>query len=1010
MKKSLLVVGCFAAASWTGLAHAAEFVMQPVRATGTHSVVGTEIRLTGGGQTVIMEIKIKNYAPSALKTYQSQLNSAGYSSGSSGVLAPAAITCPSVNATGHTFCRTAYGEPAGVGSPTCADMDPGPGVNLQCTKAWINVQREDFVFFGLTVQAAATDTSTLNYRWGATLGAGDLAFDGGSVYYSGSVAIDVPANAAGTFTIGFIPGQGITFLANENNDEINPLLVTPGRITVLCTDSAQCNDNNFCTDDTCDAQGSCVNSPNYNVSTQCCDRNDPNLPTRLETISDGNACTDDSCNTTTGDVTHANSSSGFACGNPANAQCDLSDTCDGAGQCQSNILPSGSPCGSTIHTDCNFADTCNGAGICLANLQPTGTPCGSATTGPCDAADSCNGAGTCLVNTLPNNTPCDDSLFCTDNTRCTGGVCGSGSPHNCADSLTCTTDTCNETTDLCENTLDAGRCLIASACYVDGNLEPGNTCAECDSAVSTSGWTSLADGSLCNDGNACTGTGRVGIGFDTCTTGVCAGVVDPQCNDQCEFAVPAVVGQNVSTNATAGDDAGTASCQIDTHSDIWFTYTADCDGVVFVSTTGSNLLPVNDPVLNIFSECVLNGGVELACDDDSGAALNSALVFNTIQGEDYFIRVSGFGSNKGDIMLNLRPAGDCLIDGVCYLAGERNPENDCQACIPEISSTEWSSMAEGTACGDPGDTECDSPDACDGLGVCEVNYKTDGIECPDDGAQCTKNLCLAGLCTHPPEVLGLPCGSPTDTECDNPDSCDGGGLCDPNFEGPGFSCGNQSTTQCDKPDACNGNGVCMPRYAPTGVLCNDGDICTTLDACLTGLCVGNAIPIAPDVEAISSRHIRVTPQPNGNDVAPVALRVTSPNWPCLLQWVDDNGALVPIGSRVFKTAADWGTILVHDPDIVPSSTYDVVAECGTFESAPGSDATYLWGDLNNDGIVDFADIAYLVQAFRGTFISPLETYDLYPCVPNGQIDFSDIAWVVSAFQGRPYPCTLPCHD
>ena len=60
---------------------------------------------------------------------------------------------------------------------------------------------------------------------------------------------------------------------------------------------------------------------------------------------------------------------------------------------------------------------------------------------------------------------------------------------------------------------------------------------------------------MCNDGNACTGTGREGIGFDTCTGGVCAGVLDPQCNDQCEFAVPAIVGANLSTNASAGDDA-----------------------------------------------------------------------------------------------------------------------------------------------------------------------------------------------------------------------------------------------------------------------------------------------------------------------------------------------------------------------------------------------------------------------------------------------------------------------
>jgi len=433
----------------------------------------------------------------------------------------------------------------------------------------------------------------------------------------------VPANAVGTFTINFVPGEGVSFMADENNFEINPLFLTPGKITVLCTNSAQCDDSNACTNDTCDGQGNCVNSPNYNVSTQCCN------PTNgaLATISDGNPCTNDSCDTATGTVGHTNSPSGSACGNPANSQCDLADTCNGAGQCQSNIQPTGTPCGSTNHTECDFADTCNGSGSCLANIQPTGTPCGSQTTGPCDAVDACNGSGTCLTNTVPNNTPCDDGLFCTDNTRCTSGVCGGGAAHNCADSLTCTTDTCDETNDVCVNTLDAGRCLIAGACYAGGDLEPGNTCAQCDPATTTSDWTDLSDGSLCNDGNACTGTGREGIGFDTCTGGVCSGVIDPQCNDQCEFSVPAVVGVNISTNVSAGDDSGTASCQVDTHSDVWFEYTADCDGVVFISTTGSNLQPVNDPVLNVFTECVLNGGVEVACDDDSGTGLNAALLF-----------------------------------------------------------------------------------------------------------------------------------------------------------------------------------------------------------------------------------------------------------------------------------------------------------------------------------------------------------------------------------------------
>jgi len=1003
MKKQVMIAGCLAAALSGVSALGAEFIMQPVGASGSYTIVGTEIRLASGGQRVFLELKAKGFAPRVVKTYQATLNSAGYTSGAAGTLAPASQSCPGTGTAGNTFCQTTFGD-TGIGSTKCLDFDPGPGILLRCEPGWINWSRSDWVCYGHAVAAAAVDISTLNYRWGAAMFADDPAIDDGSTFYAGRLAVDVPSNAVGTFTIGLIPGTGVSFMSDENNIDINPLLLTPGKITVLCANNAQCNDNNACTSDTCNGQGTCVNTANYNTQTQCC--NPANGA--LTTISDGNACTTDTCNTSNGVVTHTNVPAGSACGNPANSQCDLSDTCDANGQCQANILPAGSPCGSDTHTDCNFADTCNGAGVCLTNIQPAGTPCGDHSSGPCDNPDTCNGAGTCLTNTLPNNTPCNDGLFCTDNSKCTNGVCGGGTPHNCADSLTCTTDTCNEATDKCDHALDASHCLIADVCRASGDLNPANTCEDCEPATNPTGWTVLPDTTLCNDGNACTGTGRPGIGYDTCTGGICAGVPDPQCNDQCDFAVPAVVGQNFSDNSSAGADDGEASCQPNSNHDVWFKYTANCNGAVFISTTGSNMLPINDTVLSVHNACPSQGGTEIACDDDSGVGLNAALVFNTSQSTTYFIRVAGYQDNKGAIVLNLRPDQDCLIDGTCYLAGDLNPENDCQSCVPQISTTTWSPRAEGSACGNRSDTECDSPDACDGAGLCEVNHKTDGSPCANDGNECTKDFCNTGLCTHPPEPLGLACGDPTSTECDKPDTCDGGGVCTPNYEGSGFACGDPSSSQCDKPDSCNGHGICRINHVVDGVPCSDGDICTGSDHCNNGVCISVPLPMAPVVQAISSRHLRVTPQVPGS-AAPVALRVTSPTWPCLLKWIDSSGHLVNVGSRVFKTPDEWGTILLQDPDVVPSSTYDIVAECGTFESFAGSDQTYLWGDINNDGVVDFSDVSLVVDAFKGVFILPIQAYDLFPCTPNNQIDFSDISEAVNAFKGLPYPCSLPCH-
>jgi hypothetical protein len=649
-------------------------------------------------------------------------------------------------------------------------------------------------------------------------------------------------------------------------------------------------------------------------------------------------------------------------------------------------------------------------------MASAGTPCGSAADTTCDDPDSCNGLGACLTNQTPNNTPCDDTLFCTQNEICTNGMCGGGTPRNCADLLTCTTDVCDEDNDECDHTLDADRCLIAGVCYLPDALNPSNTCEECSPSDSTSDWTVLPDGSLCNDGNACTGTGSPDIDPDTCTGGTCAGELDPNCNDTCDVAVEAVVGQNFSDNSSSIDDDGGASCQANSNHDVWFAYTALCDGAVFVSTTGSALAPVNDPVISVFDACPLLGGVEVACDDDSGAGLNAAVVFPTTGGATYLIRVAGFEDNVGPVVLNLTPVDDCLIDGVCYAEGDLNPANDCQACIPQISTTQWSSRLEGSACGSNADTDCDSPDACDGAGVCEVNHKTDGIQCTDEvspHAECTENLCLAGLCTHPPLGAGVACDFPGEGEpdCDNPDTCDGGGLCVENLEAAGFPCGNPNPTDpdCDLADICDGLGICDSNAAPNGTSCDDEDVCTGTDICTDAICAGTSILQAPLVVSNDPRHLLITPQPPGSP-APIALFVTSPDYACLMDWVNDAGRLVDISGRVFHLTDEWGTKIVHDLDVYPDTDYEVRAVCGSFMSAPGTATTKRWGDVNGDGAVNAVDIQVVVDSVKNIAI-PVPKYqtDLYPCLADGIINAIDISKVVDAVKGYAYTCSPPCH-
>jgi hypothetical protein len=498
--------------------------------------------------------------------------------------------------------------------------------------------------------------------------------------------------------------------------------------------------------------------------------------------------------------------------------------------------------------------------------------------------------------------------------------------------------------------------------------------------------------------------------------GICASADSMALNDDCQFAVTVTEGTNYGNNDNMGPDGAEASCQEDTNNDVWFVYQPVCAATIFVSTTGSEFAPINDPVLSVWDACPGDDGNEIVCDDDSGDELHAALTFLAAPGATYWIRVAGFENNTGNIVLNISTVDMCLIDGECYLAEVVNPTNECAACIPEVSTTSWSPRWEGTPCGDPTETECDNPDACDGMGVCEDNFKTDGTECTDDGVECTFDVCLTGVCSHPPRPQGTACGDGADTECDNPDTCDGAGACLVNFEPITTPCGDPDDSQCDHPDYCDGAGVCDTQFEPDGTPCDDTDVCTGGDECIAGLCEGTPLPQAPIVEALGSRYLEVTAQPAGSP-APVALRLTSPDWLCLVKYISYGGVLVD--TPVYQVPDDWGTVLVSGMEIVPSSTYEVTAECGAYRSAPGSDTTAKWGDVVGDftggawsppnGVVNFNDINATVDAFKGLPTAPPRFWvDLFPCTPDGIINFNDIYTVVDAFKGYPYPCPVPC--
>jgi len=172
----------------------AEFKWVPVYGGGLHTIMGDEIILHDVPQLVTLEIQVSSWDPNLLKTLQATVDSTGYSNGVGDTLNP-------------------LGWP---GSP-----EDG---------CFIDTSTTDYVFYGMTA-IDAVYTGDLDYMWGATLIVGTKA-DDAQTYYSGTLILEVPTNADGTYTIDFISDNTKTFMKDDIGQSILPLTLTPAFITI----------------------------------------------------------------------------------------------------------------------------------------------------------------------------------------------------------------------------------------------------------------------------------------------------------------------------------------------------------------------------------------------------------------------------------------------------------------------------------------------------------------------------------------------------------------------------------------------------------------------------------------------------------------------------------------------------------------------------------------------------------------------------------------------------------
>ncbi len=393
-------------------------------------------------------------------------------------------------------------------------------------------------------------------------------------------------------------------------------------------DEESCDDENECTQDSCAGEagcqyvplegGECKDGNPCTVADLCSDGVCVGTPV---TCDDDDPCTDDSCDGAGGCVFEPNEE---PCddGDP----CTVGDECNG-GECAGITVP----CDCQEDGDCEAledGDLCNGTLYCDLSKFPyqcrveQGTqincpePVGSDK--PCLAAQCDPLAGVCSEVATNDGVPCDDELPCTVADICEAGVCTGGPATNCNDGNPCTNDSCQPDIGCLNEPIlapcsDLDACTLGDEC-VDGTCEPGpaadcddgNVCTD-DSCDPGSGCIHTANNAACSDGNACTDG-------DQCLNGDCLWSSAVQCDDgnpctddSCDPAAGCVFGLNDSpcddgNLCTTGD----------------FCHLGEC--------TSAGSLNCDDGNLCTDDSCTLDAGCtfvenNVACDDDNACTL-----------------------------------------------------------------------------------------------------------------------------------------------------------------------------------------------------------------------------------------------------------------------------------------------------------------------------------------------------------------------------------------------------
>ena len=329
---------------------------------------------------------------------------------------------------------------------------------------------------------------------------------------------------------------------------------------------------------------------------------------------------------------------------------------------------------------------------------------------------------------------------------------------------------------------------------------------------------SIATGTPCDDGNACTLT-------DTCQNHVCTGIDPVTCapSDQCHNGVcnPAtgLCGNAAKPNGSVCSDG---------------------DPCTLNDTCQSGICAAGAPVVCSPSDSCHDAGT---CDSGTGGCSNP-------------VKPDGASCSDG----NACTSGDSCEGGTCQPGGAISC-NDGNVCTSD-------SCDPGSGCvytdhtSDCNDNNPCTTDTCDPATGCVFTNNT-GV-C-DDGNACTSgDTCAEGTC-HAGGAVTCNDNNPCTTDTCNPatgcvytnntNACSDNNVCTVSDTCVGGACLAGTPIVCSDgnvctDDSCNPTTGCV--FTNNTAACDDGNPCTMGDACGGGTCQsGSPVPAPPEVQDVT---------------------------------------------------------------------------------------------------------------------------------------------------------------